>query len=86
MTIEKLHSVIQAQPFHPFTIQMADGREYFVPHRDFVWQTPPGRTVIVHSGDETDDSMEILDLLLMTGINVQKNGSSPKSGGSARKK
>ena len=67
MTIEQLRSVHQATPFQPFTIFLADGRSFHVPHREFLSQTPSGRTVVVSNADET---LDILDLLLVTDLKV----------------
>ena len=67
MRTESLHETIQAQPFRPFTIRMADGRKFDVKHRDFLAQSPSGRTVIVF---QTDDSYSVLDLLLMSELEV----------------
>ena len=86
MTTEKLQKFHLAQPFVPFTLQMADGREYYVPHSEFLSYSPAGRTAVVHfEGDEGDD-FDVLELLLMTGIKVHKNGAASKLGGSGRKK
>jgi hypothetical protein len=46
---------------------MADGRAFEVSHPDFVAQSPSGRTVIVFQPDE---SYSVLDLLLMTELQV----------------
>ena len=67
MTVEQLKNVQHAQPFRPFTIHLGDGRLFFVKHPDFVSRSPSGRTVIVHSDD---DSFNILDMLLVTEIEV----------------
>jgi hypothetical protein len=67
MRIEQFRQVHQAQPFHPFTIHLADGRAFLVPHREFVSYSPSGRTLVVH---QTDDSFSILDLLLVTELEV----------------
>jgi hypothetical protein len=52
MTIEKLRAVLLATPFRPFTIRMADGRSFPIPHPDFLFITPAGRTVIVAHEDD----------------------------------
>jgi hypothetical protein len=75
MTIEQLQSVYQAQPFRPFVLHLADGRQLHVPHREFLSHSPGGRTLIVFEGDE---SFSIVDLLLVTRIEVQ-NGAAGKS-------
>lgn len=67
MTIEQLKTVLRQQPFKPFTIRMADGRTFPVTHPDFVAPSPTGRTVIVY---QPDDSFSVLDLLLMTELQV----------------
>jgi hypothetical protein len=63
MAIEQFRLALHEQPFNPFTIRMADGRAFEVPHPDFVAQSPSGRTVSVF---RSDDSCSLLDLLLMT--------------------
>jgi hypothetical protein len=67
MTIEQFKTTLHLQPFRPFTIRMADGRTFQVSHPDFVAQSPSGRTVIVFQPDE---SYSVLDLLLMTELQV----------------
>ena len=67
MTVEQLRNVHQANPFRPFTIHMGDGRAFLVRHRDFLSRSPSGRTVVVHQDDE---SFSVLDLLLMTELEV----------------
>ncbi|MBA3485218.1 MAG: hypothetical protein H0T51_25770 [Pirellulales bacterium] len=52
---------------------MADGRTFDVAHPDFVAQSPSGRTVVVF---QPDDSYSLLDLLLMTELEVSSNGRS----------
>ena len=67
MTSEQLRSVMEAQPFRPFTIHMADQRTFPIAHPEFLSHSPTWRTVIVHRPDE---SFSILDLLLMSEIRV----------------
>jgi hypothetical protein len=57
----------EANPFRPFTIHLADGRSFTIQHRDFVSQSPGGRTIIVYGDDE---SFSILDLYLVTELEV----------------
>ena len=78
MTIEQLRNVHELQPFVPFTIHLADGRSFQVPHRDFLSHSPSGRTVIVYGGGEVEN-FSILDLLLVTEIEV--HGSSSQAPG-----
>jgi hypothetical protein len=77
MTIEQLKTVHQAQPFRPFSIHLADGRSIYVPHREFLSHSPSGRTVIVYN---LDDSFSIIDLLLVTELEVHKSASTSGPG------
>jgi hypothetical protein len=67
MTVEQLRSTHRATPFRPFTLHLADGRSLRIPHPDFLFITPAGRAVIVA---HEDDSFSIIDLLLVTEIEV----------------
>lgn len=71
MTIEQLQAVHQATLFVPFTIHLADGRALHVPQRDFLLQSPRGRTLFVFSDG---GAFSIVDLLLVFEVEV---GSSP---------
>jgi hypothetical protein len=68
MTIEQIRRLYNAQPFQPFVIHLADGREVPVPHRDFFMMVPSGRTLIVAL---PDDTVDIIDLLLVTDIELK---------------
>jgi hypothetical protein len=45
MTVEQLW---KADPFRPFKIHLADGRDIAVNHRDFLMPSPSGRKIIVY--------------------------------------
>jgi hypothetical protein len=47
---------------------MGDGRVFHVKHPDYISKSPSGRTVIIYG--EHEDEFSILDLLLMTEIQV----------------
>jgi hypothetical protein len=68
MTAELLRAMREANPFRPFTIHLADGRSYTVPHRGFVSQSPGGRTIIIYRWDE---AFSVVDLYLVTELTVQ---------------
>ena len=59
----------------PFKILMADGKEYFVPHRDYLSLPPKGLFVVVY---EDQQHVFVLPLLTMTGLSYQ---SKPKDTG-----
>jgi hypothetical protein len=77
MTIDRLKDVCEAQPFRPFVMHLADGREVPVLHREFLLSVPSGRTVVVC---QPDDTLNIIDLLLVTDLEFKTaaNGTSGK--------
>jgi hypothetical protein len=75
MTVEQLREVLKADPFRPFIIHLADGRNIAVKHRDYLASSPSGRTIIVY---QPDDSFNVIDLLLVADLEVS-NGKSRRS-------
>ena len=73
MTIQQLRAAHKATPFSPFKVHMADGRQFMIPHPDFLSMSPSGRTVIIYQEDE---DLSILDLLLMTEIEMTGSNAS----------
>lgn len=71
MFLEEFRNVLSAQPFRPFVIHVADGRSLSVASREFVARDPTGRTVAVY---QPDGRRSILDLLLVTELELQTNG------------
>lgn len=63
MTRKQVESAVEAGV--PFTLCMADGKEYVVPHRDYIFLPPNASYVIVH---EDDGHFNVLPLLTMTGL------------------
>ena len=63
MTRQQIESAVASG--HPFALRMADGREYPVPHRDYISLPPRASYVIVY--DDTGQ-FRIVPLLTMTGL------------------
>jgi hypothetical protein len=61
---------------------MADGRQFQIPHPDFLSMSPAGRTVVIY---HPDDSASIVDLLLMTELELSPPATEGRKG-SGRKK
>ncbi len=80
MMIERFRDLYGAQPFRPFVIHLADGREIRVHHREFLALGPTGRTVIVYQPDE---SFSIVDLLLVTDLEIRTGAPSETGAGGA---
>ncbi len=82
MVIDQLRRLYEAQPFRPFTMHLADGRQLPVVHREFIMVSPSGRTAIVY---QPDDSFNIVDRLLVTDLEV-KPESGPKPNGRKKRR
>ncbi|MCC6678768.1 MAG: hypothetical protein IT436_16675 [Phycisphaerales bacterium] len=81
MTIDQLRQHHRAAPFRPFILHLTDGRSFRVDHPEFLSITGGGRTVIVGYSDR--DAIEILDLLLVTSIEVLDSRSDNGAGRAA---
>jgi len=71
MTTQRIRELCQSEPFRPFAIHLADGRDLPVVHPEFLALAPSGRTMVVY---QSDDSMNIVDLLLVTDIEIPADG------------
>jgi hypothetical protein len=73
MNRSQIDSAIQSGV--PFRLRMADGREYEVPHRDYISISPKGTFVTVYDDEE---HFVVLPLLTMTGL--ASSGPKPNGG------
>lgn len=70
MEIDQFRSALKVKPFRPFVINTASGEKYNVAHPEAVWQSPSGKTVLVHIKGEEVALMDIAlisDIVLTTG-------------------
>ncbi len=68
MILDQFRDAWRAQPFKPFTIHLADGREIPVLSPEFVLTVPSGRTIVVC---QPNDRLNIIDLLLVTDLEFE---------------
>jgi hypothetical protein len=66
MRTNELRAASHKTPFRPFTIRMADGRQYDVPHQDFLLIHPGGRAAIVATIE--DEFFEVVDIGLIASL------------------
>lgn len=66
MNVAAIQEALHRQPFRPFTLRLADGRQLAVPHPDFVAVSP--RVVIVINSQ--DESFSILEPLLIVSMEM----------------
>lgn len=71
MTAEQIRKAREKAPFKPFTIYLSDQRRFQIPHPDFVWVMPGGRTIGI--ADDTG-AAEIVDLVHVTSVKLNGGG------------
>ena len=77
MTIEKFRELVHANPFIPFTMHLADGRNIPVAHTDFVASSPTGRIVCVFHGPA--DASSFIDIMLVTALELSPGATPGKA-------
>lgn len=71
MTTDALHKVHVTRPFAPFYLRLGDGQKLPVEHPEMLAYAPKSRLATVYFAD---GSFEIIDLLLVTGLEVISRG------------
>jgi hypothetical protein len=61
----RIRELLQARPFQPFIIRMADGQEYRIDHPDFVLAASDIPQIII---EELDGRVHFLSALLVTSV------------------
>ena len=73
MDLNGIREALRREPFRPFTIRLADGRNVAVPHPEFV-AVGPRRVVVVSE----DDSWNVLEPLLIVSLDFNSDGLQPE--------
>ncbi|HQU47454.1 MAG TPA: hypothetical protein PK867_31915 [Pirellulales bacterium] len=81
MTIDKIRNFYDAEPFQPFVMHLADGRQVPVHYRELMAAAPSGRTVSVY---QPDDTLNVVDLWLVNDIEARPD--KPSGNGARRRK
>lgn len=81
MTIDELRNAHLAQPFKPFTLELADGQKVPVPHPEFMTSAPKSRSVAVYT---PRGAHKIIDLLMVVAIEFRNGQRRPRGGGRFR--
>ncbi len=61
----QIKELLTRQPFQPFVVHLADGREFTVPHPEFAWLPPTGRTLYV---EEYEEFVQRIDTMLVSSV------------------
>jgi hypothetical protein len=76
MSVSTIRDAINAQPFRPFTVHVADQRTFTIPHPEFVSIGPQNRTLVIWN---EDGGASFLDMLMITGIDRLPPSEAPHS-------
>ena len=74
LDVREIANLKNAQPFVPFRILLADGREFAVNHPDFLARSPTGRSVVLY--DAT--GVYYLDVRLIAELRHPESSSRPE--------
>ena len=66
MTGAQVLRTMKSRPFHPFAMQLVDGRELEVRHPELITLTAGGRLANLWTG--SDDPPEIIDVLMIVSL------------------
>ena len=73
MRADDIRKVQDEVPFHPFSLVLADGRAFRVPHRDFLSISPKGTALSLWAEDGSIGSY--FNTALVAEIRMEANGS-----------
>jgi len=65
MTADQLKKAQEQAPFKSFTVYLSDQRRFEIPHPDFLWVLPGGRTIA--NADE-NGAAELIELVHVTSL------------------
>jgi hypothetical protein len=78
MTTDELSKLHRTRPFRPFSLRLGDGQVLPVLHPEMLSYAPRSRTAVVY---RPNGSFEIVDLLLVTGLDVHAAGTNGRKRG-----
>ncbi len=67
MRIDEIREAQRAQPFQPFILHLADGRQFQIDHPEFILLSRNNRTVVV---DDVAGNIELIDAMLVVSLSV----------------
>jgi hypothetical protein len=69
MRVSEIREVLRKQPFRPFRIHLADGREFPIDYVDFLLISRTERSIVVA---DLNGSFEIIDPVMVTSLSVSE--------------
>jgi len=78
MDVNAIREAVRTRPFQPFRLRLVGGRGVLIPHPEIIAVGPNGRRVVVFNPDE---SMSILEPLLILSLETAAAGQAPQQTG-----
>ena len=70
MRVSEIRDALRKQPFHPFVIHLADGREFPIDHVDFLLISHSERSIIVA---DIRGGYEVVDPVMVTSLSFAES-------------
>jgi hypothetical protein len=67
--VSEIREVLRRQPFRPFVIHLADGREFSIEHVDFLLINRTERSIVVA---DLKGGYEIIDPMMVTSLSLSE--------------
>lgn len=77
MTVEEILEEVHAQPFRPFVLHLASGRNVQVQHPDFFARNPRGGSITVYS---PEGGREVIDPQRIAGLTTDLDDPKGRNG------
>lgn len=74
MRVSEIRETLRKQPFRPFRIHLADGRQFPIDHVDFLLISRSERSIVVA---DLNGGYEIIDPMLVTSLSVLEETAKP---------
>jgi hypothetical protein len=81
MELAQIKDTVRAQPFRPFTMRLVDGRQFVVPHPEFLFIPPNMRHTVLLANRDTE-AVTILDSIMIASISFDEPPLPPLPGAS----
>lgn len=75
MRIQDIRQAKRAEPFKPFKLHLADGRELQIDHPEFILLSRSERTIVL---DDVGGNIEIIDPLPVTRLSIPGGQPGPR--------
>ncbi len=76
MSSSSIRRLVDATPFRPFAIHLADGRAIPVHHREFIMISPADLDFVVY---QPDGAIDVVATNLVTGLQLKASKRKPSS-------